>query len=102
MLSKGLSTGQRQSDDMTNADRSVPWSESTLRDLYNRHVSCEVLWVAVSIFTLKMETAWASETLLSYHDTTLRYNPEDGLIRHRRESPKTHNRSGPTTYTVKV
>jgi hypothetical protein len=44
----------------------------------------------LSCDTMKMEAAWASETSLSYHNTTLRYNPEElDLNHHRRESLKT-------------
>jgi hypothetical protein len=33
---------------------------------------------------VKMEAAWNSETLIFYHDTTRRHNPEDLDLKHRR------------------
>jgi len=44
-------------------------------------VEFEIFWVLTSCsdglhFTLKMETARSSETLVSYHNTTQQHNPE--------------------------
>jgi len=39
-------------------------------------------------FTLKMEAAWASQTLASYHYTTRHHNPEDLDIKETVSNPK--------------
>jgi hypothetical protein len=47
----------------------------------------------VEVFTLKMEADSFFETLVSYHNTARRHNPEElDLELHRREKHKFHNR----------
>jgi hypothetical protein len=50
-----------------------------------------IMLLPSSYLTLKMDAQWCFETLVSYHITTWRRNPEDlGLNLHRRENLESH------------